>query len=108
MQDTFFISDPPLGDRPRDYPDGEKAMADMEKGARSLYAVPNPAKPIPRNYDEYWQNVIDVHEDGAFGSIGYRYKWSEEEALRLVLRTHTTVSPINITRTRRHPTLIRQ
>lgn len=39
---------------------------------------------------EYWQNVQDVHQQGKFGSIGYRYPWKEAESLRLVLRTHTT------------------
>ncbi|KAK9365520.1 tRNA synthetases class II core domain (F)-domain-containing protein [Lipomyces kononenkoae] len=38
----------------------------------------------------YWENIHKVHEDGAFGSIGYRYPWSAKESLRLVLRTHTT------------------
>ena len=31
----------------------------------------------------------DVAEKGE-GSIGWRYKWSEEESLKLILRTHTT------------------
>jgi phenylalanyl-tRNA synthetase alpha chain len=65
-------------------------MDAMEKGARTLYAVPTPPQSKPRNYEEYWENIRDVHEDGAFGSIGYRYKWSDDESLRLVLRTHTT------------------
>jgi phenylalanyl-tRNA synthetase alpha chain len=90
MQDTFFISDPPLGDRPRNDPFAEKAMDDMEKGARTLYEVPEPRKTTPRDYDAYWKNVRAVHEGGAFGSVGYRYVWSEEECRRLVLRTHTT------------------
>lgn len=32
----------------------------------------------------------EVHENGKYGSIGYRYPWKEDESLRLVLRTHTT------------------
>ncbi|ODV95443.1 hypothetical protein PACTADRAFT_50163 [Pachysolen tannophilus NRRL Y-2460] len=39
---------------------------------------------------QYWNNIKKVHEDGAHGSIGYRYPWKEEESLRMVLRTHTT------------------
>lgn len=31
-----------------------------------------------------------MHQEGGFGSIGYRYPWSEDECLRLCLRTHTT------------------
>ncbi len=34
--------------------------------------------------------VKDSHEKGVPGSKGWKYNWSEEEAKRLVLRTHTT------------------
>ena len=34
--------------------------------------------------------VKDCHEKGVGGSKGWRYSWDEEEAKRLVLRTHTT------------------
>ena len=34
--------------------------------------------------------VKESHEDGVDGSAGWRYVWDEEEAKRLVLRTHTT------------------
>jgi len=37
------------------------------------------------------QTVKAAHENGTKGSKGWRYIWSEEEAKRLVLRTHTTV-----------------
>lgn len=40
--------------------------------------------------DKYLEDIKAVHQDGAFGSIGYRYPWREEESLRMVLRTHTT------------------
>lgn len=36
------------------------------------------------------ERVKRVHQDGDFGSIGYRYPWKESEASKLVLRTHTT------------------
>ncbi|KAI5960294.1 FRS2 [Candida pseudojiufengensis] len=39
---------------------------------------------------EYWENVKQVHQDGKYESIGYRYPWKSEESLRMVLRTHTT------------------
>lgn len=39
---------------------------------------------------QYWDNIKKVHEEGAYGSIGYRYPWKEDESLRMVLRTHTT------------------
>ncbi|KAF4962098.1 hypothetical protein FSARC_9799 [Fusarium sarcochroum] len=64
LQDTFYISDPKVGDTPR-----------SEEG---------------QNTEEYWENIKQVHQDGKFGSIGYRYPWSAEETKRLVLRTHTT------------------
>lgn len=38
----------------------------------------------PTNFAYYLQ------QDGKYGSVGYRYPWAGDEALRLVLRTHTT------------------
>ncbi|RFU73690.1 phenylalanyl-trna synthetase alpha chain [Trichoderma arundinaceum] len=67
LQDTFYISDPKIAGRP-----GPVSADDKQ------------------NYDEYFENVKQVHENGKYGSIGYRYPWAEEESLRLVLRTHTT------------------
>ncbi|KAJ8119450.1 hypothetical protein ONZ43_g3595 [Nemania bipapillata] len=67
MQDTFFISDPKVADMPHAEDENDK-----------------------KDYDTYWDNVRAVHENGRFGSIGYRYNWQKEESLRLVLRTHTT------------------
>ena len=72
MQDTFFISDPVKGERPR------HDDSSSEKEKKLL------------DFDKYWTDTQAVHQDGAFGSIGYRYPWREEESLRLVLRTHTT------------------
>lgn len=37
-----------------------------------------------QDYEEYFQNVRQVHESGKYGSIGYRYPWSEDESLRYV------------------------
>ena len=34
--------------------------------------------------------VKDSHEKGVDGSKGWKYSWNEEEAKKLVLRTHTT------------------
>ncbi|OMJ21883.1 Phenylalanine-tRNA ligase alpha subunit [Smittium culicis] len=39
---------------------------------------------------DFYKTVQKVHESGGYGSIGYRHKWSYEEAQKLVLRTHTT------------------
>jgi phenylalanyl-tRNA synthetase alpha chain len=67
LQDTFYVSDPVTAGRP--------APASAEDKA---------------DYEAYFHNVKAIHQDGKFGSIGYRYPWSEDESLRLVLRTHTT------------------
>jgi len=73
LQDTFYVSDPAKADKPRAEGAGDKA-----------------------DYEEYWNNVRQVHEGGKFGSIGYRYPWSADESLRLVLRTHTTAISTNM------------
>lgn len=91
MQDTFFISDPAAADPPRDDPVAEQQMNEMEDGGRHLYSTADSEKKIKhRNYEQYWNDIKAVHQDGAFGSVGYRYPWSKDECLKLVLRTHTT------------------
>ena len=40
--------------------------------------------------EDYLQKVKNIHENGGYGSIGYDYEWSEDEARKNVLRTHTT------------------
>ncbi|KAF4627111.1 hypothetical protein G7Y89_g11048 [Cudoniella acicularis] len=67
LQDTFYILDPKTADKPH-------AETEDDKG----------------DYESYWKNVQEVHQNGKYGSIGYRYPWAEDESLRLVLRTHTT------------------
>lgn len=39
---------------------------------------------------DYLERVKTIHEEGGYGSRGYRYDWSEEEARKNILRTHTT------------------
>lgn len=90
MQDTFFISNPPKADKPRADPATESQLDAMEAGSRRLFASDEKKEIKPRDYEQYFQDVKKVHQEGAFGSIGYRYPWSEDECLRLVLRTHTT------------------
>ena len=36
------------------------------------------------------KSIKDTHEKGVLGSKGWEYKWDEEKAKKLVLRTHTT------------------
>lgn len=65
-------------------------MAAMEGEARKLYETPEQRETNPRDYQQYFNDIRAVHENGKFGSVGYRYPWDPEEARRLVLRTHTT------------------
>ncbi|KAF7877547.1 hypothetical protein EAF04_001222 [Stromatinia cepivora] len=69
LQDTFYISDPKTADKPRAVSEEDKA-----------------------DYEALWKNVQEVHQEGKYGSIGYRYPWAADESLRLVLRTHTTAT----------------
>jgi phenylalanyl-tRNA synthetase alpha chain len=39
---------------------------------------------------EYFKRVKEVHEIGGYDSLGWKYTWSEEEASKNILRTHTT------------------
>jgi phenylalanyl-tRNA synthetase alpha chain len=39
---------------------------------------------------DYLETVRRTHEQGGFGSRGYRYDWKQEEAEKNILRTHTT------------------
>ena len=50
-------------------------------------ADPPAAKELP---EDYLKRVVQVHEEGAYGSIGYRYPFDRSVTEKLVLRTHTT------------------
>ena len=84
LQDTFYISDPEFADRPRTDPVEPKTLPNGPA------TEPVDHRRAPLDYEQYWQNVKDVHEKGKYGSRGYRYPFKEDESLRLVLRTHTT------------------
>ncbi|PSK60392.1 Phenylalanine--tRNA ligase alpha subunit [Elsinoe australis] len=102
VQDTFYVSDPPLADMPRADPEADAALDAMEADADRNNPISSDSKPV--DYAEYFQNVRDVHEKGKYGSIGYRYPWNKDEAARLVLRTHTTaVSTYCLHRLARNP-----
>lgn len=81
LQDTFYISDPPRADPPREEPT-------IPASTNSTTTSKQPSKRL--DYKQYWDDVRAVHQDGKYDSIGYRYPWSEDESLKLVLRTHTT------------------
>ncbi|KAJ6171832.1 hypothetical protein N7470_000899 [Penicillium chermesinum] len=84
LQDTFYIADPLTADPPREDP-----LNDPHR-PKAAQPASQATKEKPMDYQEYWNNVHEVHEKGKFGSIGYRYPWNKDESLRLVLRTHTT------------------
>ena len=84
LQDTFYIADPLKADPPREDP-----LNDPHR-PKAAQPASQATKDKPVDYQEYWDNVHEVHEKGKFGSIGYRYPWNKDETLRLVLRTHTT------------------
>merc|ERR1712083_747858 len=49
--------------------------------------TPSRAQDLPM---DYLNEVKKTHEVGGRGSIGWRYAWSEDEARKNILRTHTT------------------
>ncbi len=90
QQDTFFISDPPKADPPREDPTPAlPSDTPLPKSPKAQHKRTK-SKEKTLDYRQYWENVRAVHEEGKYGSIGYRYPWSEDESLKLVLRTHTT------------------
>ena len=77
-------------DFPRADPAADAAMDAMEADAK-LYDPRLASTEQPKqDYQKYYDNVRKVHQDGAFGSIGYRYPYNDAETTKLVLRTHTT------------------
>ncbi|EAS33476.3 phenylalanine-tRNA ligase, alpha subunit [Coccidioides immitis RS] len=86
LQDTFYISDPAVADKPRDDPKDHPHVSRDSNPAS--YTKSDSVKPL--DYERYWNDIHAVHETGKYGSIGYRYPWCADESLRLVLRTHTT------------------
>jgi phenylalanyl-tRNA synthetase alpha chain len=40
--------------------------------------------------EDYLEKVSEVHSKGGYGSTGYMYEWKRSEAMKNVLRTHTT------------------
>ncbi|KAK3676782.1 Phenylalanyl-tRNA synthetase, beta subunit, cytoplasmic [Recurvomyces mirabilis] len=98
LQDTFYVSDPAEAGPPGPDPATDIALAQMDDQDEQDESDLPPADATTRakditsklDYQRYFDNVRSVHQDGAFGSIGYRYPYNEAETRRLVLRTHTT------------------
>lgn len=89
LQDTFYVSDPAVSDLPRADPAADAALDAME-ASKTLMDPRARTERKTADYEQYYKNVRTVHQDGAFGSIGYRYPFTDSETTRLVLRTHTT------------------
>lgn len=89
LQDTFYIADPSHADPPREDPlNDPHRPKSAPPASSSSSSSTNNGKPL--DYQQYWDNIREVHQNGKYGSVGYRYPWSADESLRLVLRTHTT------------------
>ena len=59
--------------------------------AHDTFFLSHPAKANSEKFHpEYFQRVKEMHEKGGFGSIGWKYNWSADEAEKNILRTHTT------------------
>ncbi|WVF69528.1 phenylalanine-tRNA ligase, alpha subunit [Kwoniella sp. CBS 6097] len=56
---------------------------------QDTFYVKNPVKALQPDA-EYYERVRKTHEEGGYGSIGYRAPFSREESEKLLLRTHTT------------------
>jgi phenylalanyl-tRNA synthetase alpha chain len=59
------------------------------RDAHDTFFIKEPARTLNIPAD-YLARVKKTHEQGLEGSIGWRYDWSEEEARKNLLRTHTT------------------
>ena len=49
--------------------------------------APSHCNGVPK---DYFLRTKDIHEQGGYGSLGHRCQWSEDEARKNILRTHTT------------------
>ena len=59
--------------------------------AHDTFFLSHPSRANTEKYHpDYFERVKDIHEKGGFGSIGWKYKWSKDEAEKNILRTHTT------------------
>ena len=55
---------------------------------QDTFFIKNSKGTLPRN--ENVKNVKKAHESGVGGSRGWQYPWKEEEAKKVLMRTHTT------------------
>jgi len=59
------------------------------RDAHDTFFISDPASALDFPM-EYLERVKKVHSEGGYGSVGYRYDWSIDEAKKNLLRTHTT------------------
>jgi len=62
------------------------------RDAHDTFFISNPEHTIQPFPSELYDRVKTVHEVGGYGSIGWRYKFSDQEPKRNLLRTHTTAA----------------
>jgi len=64
---------------------------------QDTFYLTNPQSSVlPENCKELFENTKKVHEEGDYGSLGWRYKFSEQESLKNILRTHTTATTTKV------------
>lgn len=59
------------------------------RDAHDTFFVKDPAAALTVPED-YYDRVRSVHQEGGYGSVGYGYDFKRDEALKNILRTHTT------------------
>ena len=59
------------------------------RDAQDTFFISDPASTLTVPED-YLQDVAKIHSEGGFGSFGYGYQWDRREAMKNILRTHTT------------------
>lgn len=60
------------------------------RDAHDTFFLKNPEFASSFDDEEYLKRVQDVHESGGFGSKGHQSVWDRREAMKNILRTHTT------------------
>merc|ERR1711937_461175 len=60
------------------------------RDAHDTFFLSEPASALNDPPADYLERVKNIHSHGGFDSKGYGYDWSKEEAMKNVLRTHTT------------------
>lgn len=51
---------------------------------------------LDEKFNAFYERTKKVHEEGDYGSIGWRYKFSKQESLKNILRTHTTATTTKV------------